>query len=263
MNPVRLATPSAWQAWRRVIAALIVRETAMRFGVYRLGLAWAVLEPAAHVAVLLAVLGVAARTLMPTGDPVAFAFIGVCAYLTLRSGLERGAGALESARTLLSFRQVTPAALVIARSAVEQGTLLAVLVAGLLALGAWSGPAWPDPLQFALAWLALAALTLGLALVTAVAAAFMPALRKLLTFGLRGLYLVSGVFFPLSAVNAQTAELLAWNPLAQVIELAREAALGWPAHASTSLAYVWGWALVSVFAGLALMRVLRRELEPA
>jgi capsular polysaccharide transport system permease protein len=263
MTPIRLRTPSPWQSWHRVLAALVHREMVMRFGIYRLGLLWALLEPAAHVAALLAVLGFATRSFMPTGDPVTFAFLGVCAYRMLRSGVERAAGALESSRALLSYRQVTPAALVIARSAVEQGTVLFVLVAGLCALSAYRGLAWPDPLQFVLTLLGLAVLILGVGLFLAVSIAFLPAIRKLVSFGMRALYLASGVLFPLSVLDARVSDVLVFNPLLQAVELLREATLGWPAHVGVSLSYLWACALVSVFFGLALMRVFRRELEPA
>lgn len=263
MTPVRLERPAAHQSWGRVLSALMFRELLMRFGVYRLGLLWALIEPAAHVGVLLFIFGSAARSVLPVEQVIPFAFIGVCAYLAFRSGVERAGGSLESSRALLSFRQVTPAAMVLARSLVEQLTLTAVLAGGLAILSASVGLPWANPSLFFAAFACLSLLVWGCGLMVAVAVSFFPSVRKVIGFAMRGLYLVSGVLFPLTVLPRQWAEVLSWNPLLQAIEMMREGVLGRASHPSVSLPFLALCAVASVFLGLALMRVLHRELEPA
>ncbi len=56
---------SGLEVQQAVIKALFMREIKTRFGKYRLGYLWAVLEPAAHLMVLVGTLGYVMHKTMP------------------------------------------------------------------------------------------------------------------------------------------------------------------------------------------------------
>ncbi|HDR2511236.1 TPA: ABC transporter permease, partial [Enterobacter roggenkampii] len=56
---------SGLEVQQAAVKALFLREIKTRFGKYRLGYFWAILEPAAHLLVLLAIFGYIKNRTMP------------------------------------------------------------------------------------------------------------------------------------------------------------------------------------------------------
>ena len=54
---------TAWKIQKSVIYAFFARELKTRFGDYQLGYVWALLEPVAHLLILLAIFGAAGTKL--------------------------------------------------------------------------------------------------------------------------------------------------------------------------------------------------------
>ena len=65
-------------------------------------------------------------------------------------------------------------------------------------------------------------LGLGIGMVLASFAVFVPVIEKIVPMVLRVMFFVSGVFFGVSAFSHKVAEILLWNPVFQAIELLRE-----------------------------------------
>ena len=65
-------------------------------------------------------------------------------------------------------------------------------------------------------------LGLGVGMMLASLAVFVPVIEKIVPMVLRLLFFASGVFFGASSFSHKVAEILLWNPVFQAIELLRE-----------------------------------------
>ena len=127
------------------------------------------------------------------------------------------------------------------------------LLAGAALLGHSVLPA--DPLAVIEAFFGLWLIGMGFGLVTSVASELVPELGRLIKLIMMPLYMLSGVIFPLSSVPLPYRDWLLLNPVAHGLEAVR---LGFAPyyHAvpGLSISYIYAFALVSVFLGLALHR---------
>lgn len=206
---------------KAVIFALFVRELKTRFGKYRLGYAWALMEPLAHVIVLSLVWSAMGHTEF-NGIPVPmFLATGIVPYLFFIKISTSCMNAVESNRGLFTFRQVRPIDPVIARLLLESliylvSYLLLIFLAGwfvgydvsvdnLLGLMVING------LLFFMA--------LGVGLTLSVYGTLYEEVMRLVPMLIfRPLYFMSGILFPLSLVPTEYHHWLLWNPLLHVIE---------------------------------------------
>jgi capsular polysaccharide transport system permease protein len=96
---------------------------------------------------------------------------------------------------------------------------------------------------------------MGFGLMTSVAVELVPELGQVIKLVMRPMYVVSGVIFPISAVPQPYRDWFMLNPVAHGLEAVR---LGFAPHyhavPELSIAYIYGFALVSIFLGLALHR---------
>jgi capsular polysaccharide transport system permease protein len=93
----------------------------------------------------------------------------------------------------------------------------------------------------------------GFGLVSSVATQLAPPVGAVMNFMLRPLYFLSGVLFPISIVPHPYRDWLILNPLVHGLDAAR---LGFAPYyqpiPGLSIAYLFEWALVTIFFGLAL-----------
>ena len=93
-------------------------------------------------------------------------------------------------------------------------------------------------------------------------ATFSLELGRLIGMVLQPLYLMSGVMFPIHIIPPPYREWIMINPLAHGLEVARS---GFAPHYNqipeTSLAYLYLWAIVGVFFGLAMHRYFSKRLS--
>jgi capsular polysaccharide transport system permease protein len=86
-----------------------------------------------------------------------------------------------------------------------------------------------------------------------VAVELVPELGNILGMLMAPVYIISGVIFPIGHLPSPYREWLLMNPLAHGVDAARLAfAPHYQAFPELSIAYMYGWALVFVFLGLAL-----------
>lgn len=120
-------------------------------------------------------------------------------------------------------------------------------------LGHYAIPA--DPLTVIVAAFGLWLLGLGYGLVASVLMELVPELEHILNILMLPLYLVSGVIWPLASVPAAYRELLMLNPITHGLEAVRQGFVPYyHAAPETSLAYLYGFAIVNIFVGLLLYR---------
>lgn len=213
---------SAFEIQKAVVFALFVRELKTRYGKYRLGYVWALVEPMMHVSILAGIWTLMGRTEF-SGVPVPlFLATGFVPFFFFRSVATQSMNAIDANRGLFNYRQVRPIDPVLARIALEALLYTAVYVA-LLFVGGWFlgyDVAIHDPLQLLLTNGILFLMSCGVALLMAVYGTLYPEVLKVLPATVfRALYFTSGLMFPLAIVPAEYHEWLLWNPVLHLIEL--------------------------------------------
>ncbi|MFC6634825.1 ABC transporter permease [Microbulbifer taiwanensis] len=217
------AQRTAWQIQCDVIHALLVREMKTRFGKWKLGYAWVLLEPAMHIMVLATIFSFLGREFYPGIPTVLFMLAGIAPFLFFTHSFSKSLAAVESNRGLFNYRQLRPFDAVVTRVLLEFAIYLFSLVA-LLGILAWFGIAatFNDFLLLVAVNILYLCFCLGLSLALCVAGAKYPEAAKMGPMIQRPLYFMSGVFFSLEQIPEQYHPYLAWNPLLHVIELTRE-----------------------------------------
>ncbi len=101
------------------IRALFLRELQTRFGHYRIGYVWALLEPALNVGLMLFVFGAVVKRVLPGIDYVVFLLNGILPFYAFMRATTQAIPAIESNRGLLSYRSVKPIDTIFARTSLE------------------------------------------------------------------------------------------------------------------------------------------------
>jgi capsular polysaccharide transport system permease protein len=209
----------------RVIMALLIRETKSRYGEYKLGFLWVLLEPSLFIAGFAAI-----RVLLGVVPPHGmsselFVLTGFAPLLLLRSTMQQITNALRINKQLLSFPQVTTFDLVFARALLEFCTMVVVFVLLLVILIALGNEVdIPDPLALLYVYVLVFLGGVGLGTFLGAISLFAPSVHKLTgVFIDRPLLFASGVFFTADQIPEGGREILLYNPLLHLIEWFRSA----------------------------------------
>ncbi|MFM2090805.1 MAG: hypothetical protein RLZZ127_1294, partial [Planctomycetota bacterium] len=182
-----------------VVQALAYRQLKSRFGGYRLGFAWVLLEPLLQIAVFTFMLGMHGERMMPGIEFPVFLVLGITLFDLFADNLSQSMGAIGAHRGLLVYHQIVPFDVLVTRWLMELVIAILVLTV-LMGIGAWAGfSVLPhDPLGALAVVACFAMLTLGVALIGGVVGEVVDRdLRRLVPFLNRPLYFMSGIFFPL------------------------------------------------------------------
>ena len=207
----------------RVLLALMLREIHTINGSSRLGYLWVLIQSAFGIGVfwaLRAVMGASA----PHGISMPLFLVAGFSLWGVFSGcISRCMSAVDGNRALLTFPQVTVFDVMLARVLVITAT---EILTGAVIVGASVLAGFPfEPASAALFFFVLVSLPLlglGIGMVLASLAVYVPVIEKVVPMVMRVLFFVSGVFFGVSAFSHKVAEILLWNPVFQAIELLRE-----------------------------------------
>ena len=126
---------SGFEVQKVTVEALFLREIRTRFGKFRLGYLWAILEPSAHLLILLGIFGYIMHRTMPDISFPVFLLNGLIPFFIFSSISNRSVGAIEANLGLFNYRPVKPIDTIIARALLE--TLIYVAVYILLMLIVW------------------------------------------------------------------------------------------------------------------------------
>lgn len=256
MATITKQTP--WEIQRSVVFAIFIRELKTRFGQFRLGYFWAVLEPLSMVAILSTV-----RTLFGTSDiaglsfPVFFA-AGILTYLLFNHILLSGLSAVESSLALFNYQRVKPFDVVAARALLELliavGTSLLIFPSLYLIGFVFT---WNDTLQVAFALILLFGMSFGIGLLLSVLGPLWQEAKKVVPVVIRPFFFISGIFFSVNMLPEDVRWIALINPLLHFTELMRGAMfVDYQSHEG-SLFYVTCWALGCLLAGLWVYRLFR------
>lgn len=240
-------TLSVWKA-------LVLREAVHRLFQRRAAWLWLVLEPVVHFAAMAFIFAAVRVRVIGGIDTVTWVLSGILVFFIFKRTAVQAKSAIDANEALFAYRQVKPVDTVLARAVLEG--FLSVIITLLVLGAAWTmgylaTPA--DPLTVIGAFAGMWGFGLGWGLVTSVLGTLVRELGKVLDMVHTPLYFASGVLIPLSLLQTPYREILMLNPLAHGVDAVR---LGFApyyyAATEQSLAYLYAWALVFIFFGLAL-----------
>ncbi|HCQ3156019.1 TPA: ABC transporter permease, partial [Escherichia coli] len=232
-----------------------LREIRTRFGKYRLGYLWAILEPSAHLLMLLGILGYVMHRTMPDISFPVFLLNGLIPFFIFSSISKRSISAIEANQGLFNYRSVKPIDTIIARALLE--TLIYVIVYILLMLIVWIVGEYfkiTNLLRIMGTWSLLIILSCSIGLIFMIVGRTFPEMQKVLPLLNKPLYFGSCIMFPLHSIPKQYWPYLLWNPLVHVVELSRESVMPGYISEGVSLNYLAMFTLVTLFISLALYR---------
>ncbi|ALR75346.1 ABC transporter permease [[Enterobacter] lignolyticus] len=242
---------SGIEVQRAVIKALFMREIKTRFGKYRLGYLWAVLEPAAHLMVMIGIFGYVMHRTMPDISFPVFLINGIIPFFIFSNITNRCINAIEANQGLFNYRPVKPIDTVIARASLETIIYVIVYLILMSVLGVLGERfAFHNILTLASAWFLLVLFSCGIGLVFMVVSNAFPETEKFLPIATKPLYFISAIMFPLHSVPKEYWHYLTWNPLVHVVELSREAVVDGYISEGISLDYLLTSTLFVFFFGL-------------
>ena len=242
-------TLSVWKA-------LFLREVLSRLFASRAAWFWLVAEPVFHMAYLIFIFTVIRVRTIGGIDTSIWLISGLLAFFMFRRTGTQVMNAINANQALFAYRQVKPIDTLLVRGALEaflMSITASIVLTGLALFGHSVMPA--DPLVVLTAFFGLWLVGMGFGLITSVAVELVPELGRIINLIMMPLYLLSGVVLPISAVPHPYRDWLLLNPIAHGLEATR---LGFSPyyHAvpELSVSYIYEFALVSIFLGLALHR---------
>lgn len=247
---------------RRVILALILRETHTIYGDAKLGYLWVVIQSMFGIVVFWAVREFVGAS-DPHGMPVAvFLILGFGVWYVISQSINKCMNAVRSNLALLTFPQVTELDVMIGRVLVIYITQLIVTVALLAVAFAMDLTVELNSAGLLYACVFLTpAFGLGMGLLLSSFAVFIPSLERVVPLVMRLLFFTSGVFFSVNSFSKDIADILYLNPILQLVELTRCAmSFSYPSD-GLSLMYVTVITLIVLSLGLLLERYVRSRRE--
>ncbi len=234
--------------------ALFLREAISRLAAGRVAWLWMLVDPIVHLIFLMALFEFFLHRVISGIDGAMFIATGVLGFFMARNTAMQCMGALSANAALFTYRQVKPVDTVFVRIALE-GLLALLSAILLLSMAALVGfdvlPS--NPLLVALAITGLWLSGAGLGLLLSAAGKLVPAIDKVARMLFRPLYFISGVMMPAMTHSQPVRELLFYNPLMHGLELLRSGFfVNYPLAPEASASYLYGFALVTIFLGLAL-----------
>ena len=244
-----------------VIHALMIREMKTRFGAYRLGYIWAVLEPLMQVLFFSIMYAFGSRTAIGGLAVPVFLATGIAPFFYFRKVVSQSMGAVNGNRSLLIYRQVRVFDPFLVRFLLEMVVTFCVLI--VLIGGAWYlgfQVRLVNTLVFLGSYLLLSFFSFGLGMIFSVLNTLYPEPGKFLPMLLRPLMWVSGTFFSINDMPRAAQDLLKWNPLIHSFELMRSAFSPGYDTSLVSFEYLSMCALVTLFIGMLMFRANWRKM---
>lgn len=249
---MRSSLSITFSVWR----AIFLRESVDRLFGERAAWFWLLIEPILHIGFLGWIWTVVRVHSMGGIDVLIWLMVGLLAFFLFRRTAIQVMYAIDCNRPLFAYRQVKPFDTAIVRGVLEAFLMTMISITILMIANLLGHDAIPaDPLLVMVAAFGLWLLGLGYGLVASVLMELVRELEHILNILMLPLYLISGVIWPLASVPAAWRGLLMLNPITHGLEAVRQGFVPhYHAAPETSLAYLYGFAIINVFAGLLLYR---------
>ncbi|MGE8593975.1 MAG: ABC transporter permease [Acinetobacter faecalis] len=247
---------------RAAIWALLLRELQTRFGQYRLGYVWVLLEPLFTIGIMLFLFGTLMQRTILGMEYEIFLLNGILPFFMFRSGVTQALTAIQANKGLFSYRAVKPIDALIARNILEFLLKFTAYIA-FSASFIWFGieisfEAIPQLLSY---WLLLFIFMFAVSLVFLVIVDFSKEVGRFLSPVFLVLYLLSGILYSIHIIPVEYREYLLYNPLIHIFELMRHAvAPNYALVSGISLSYFLIWMIITLFIGLLLYKRFERRM---
>ena len=246
----------------RVLRALALREIYTLYGHTRLGYIWNLFQSVFGIMTFW-IIRVFMNGVAPHGMTiVSYLVCGFLVWNITTQILTKSMHAIDGNRNLLTFPQVFPLDVMLARAVVVVATQV-VSMGIILGIGAMFGYAVTiSDVGLLLAALLLAvSFGLGCGAMLSALAAYVPALHNIVPMVLRILFFASGVFFSVSMFSHRVGEWLLLNPIMQLVEMTRTAMSQGYVSPYFDVEYLLFVNLSVLGTGLLLERFIRRRLQ--
>jgi capsular polysaccharide transport system permease protein len=254
---IRSPLKVTYETWQ----ALFFREVLSRLSTGRNAI-WILIDPVIHIVFMLLMFNVIRMKSVGGIDLNIWIMAGILSYDTFRDTMNSSKNALKPNQILFTYRQIKPIDIILVKAAIE--FFLTILVAIILFTGAalFGVNVIPhDPLAILSAVFGLWLIGLGVSLTLSVAEHLIPETAKITGLVMMPLYMCSGVILPLSMIPMPYRDWLMFNPLLHAVETAR---LGFSPYyhavAGVNMTYVYQFAMVYLFFGLALQLRFKNQL---
>jgi len=260
--PIPVRKKSPWLVQVTVVKALMKREMVTRFGKYKFGIVWMIVEPLISTIIIGFIIGrIAGRTVPEI--PYPFFLLNGRILLQLFTGsLKIGVNSIKANQGLLVYRTVCPLDPFIARFLFELGSTSTSFVLFCI-IGMWMGVTLSFGAIYLLVFCGLLTWLMGcgMGLIFGVSALYYKEMEKVALIFQSPLIFISAVLVPIAALPNAAQEFILKNPLAHTIELSRKALFPFYNNSDTNIIYPFSCAIIVFFAGLYFFRVNRFSLD--
>ena len=250
-----------WQIQKAVLYALLIRELKTRFGQYRLGIVWALLESLMPMMVFMMLYYFRGKSMIGGLALPVFLATGLALFFYFQKVINQCMGAVPANRNLFIYRQVRVFDTFLCRFLLE--TVITFIVLVVLITGTW----WlgysvtvVNSLKFSGVFALLSLFSFGCGLVFAVFKTLYPEIGKFIPTLLRPLFFISGTFFSINDIPPSVQPLLLWNPLLHAFELLRSCFSPHYNTALVSMGYLMACTLVVMTLGMLVYRANWRKM---
>lgn len=244
---------SGLEVQQAVIKALFMREIKTRFGKYRLGYLWAVLEPAAHLVILLTIFGYIMKKTMPDISFPVFILNGLIPYFIFTNISNRSIKAIDANSGLFNYKPVKPIDTIFARAILESFIYISVYITLMSLVGILVEVYDVNQIiNIIMAWFFLIIFACGVGVIFMVVGKIFQETEKFLPIMLKPLYFVSCIMFPLHSIPEEYRKYILINPIVHAVEISRESVVSGYTSAGVSMGYLAFSSLLTFFIGIAL-----------
>jgi capsular polysaccharide transport system permease protein len=246
---------------RRVVWALMLRETKTLFGKHKLGYLWVIIQAGFTIGIFWVLREITGFSSPPGFSTPAFLVGGFIPFYIFREVISGAVSAVPGNRALLAYPQVFPIDILVARAVLKGAVYLCVMVI-LLAIARALGYEVPlrNPAAILLALTLSLVLGFGVGSLCSALNLVWHTTERIVPMILRLMFYTSGLFFSVESAPGRIREILFYNPVSHLIELLR---CGMTGYESTFvyMPYVIGCILVTLSLGLLLERYSRRYMD--
>jgi capsular polysaccharide transport system permease protein len=189
--------------------------------------------------------------------------LGFCIWTIVSNTLGKCMAAMDGNKSLLTFAQITPLDIIVSHSVVVWVTCV-LNSCILLCIGAFFGHqlAVADASMLLLSLVLAGLLGLGLGMLLGALALYIRTLHNIVPMVMRVLFFASGIIFSVTAVSKKVGDFLLWNPIMQLIEMARSSLCPDYMHTYIDVEYTLCFVMGIFPLGLLLERYTRRRRQP-
>ena len=238
-----------------------MRELLTRFGHYRLGYIWAILEPGLLIFLKATLFTVAFGRTVGGMSYGLFLVNGILPFFMMMRSATRALGAVDANKSLFIYRAIRPIDAVIARCLLEASLYFNLYILFMLALWWWGEPISLSNIpMILLTWVTMFFLGLGFSFVCMVLGSFSQELGKFIGSFFVVFYILSGIMYSVQGVPQEYQQYLLWNPIVHGVEIIRHCVH--PAYSDNLVSY---WYLVKatiimLFLGLFLYKAREKKM---